>query len=198
MSNPEQPTDDDFPVLHEWDAWLRTPPGEAAPEFVERVLAEVLAGPSLPRQILDAYRTPEPSPEFVARTLARVREAERAGWRRVLAAHRTPEASPDFVARTLAALGIERRARRRPWHASVRLRAGAILLAAATAGGLAWHLARDHEPARTPRTLTAEAFSSAPWATAMVQAQALQGRSGLRFVALDGLLSTTLVREPGG
>jgi len=72
----------------------------------ERALDRELDGldRELPRILLQAHAAPAPAADFVARTLAAVRDDRKARWQQVLARHVAPEPSPQFVHRTLAAL----------------------------------------------------------------------------------------------
>ena len=58
----------------------------------------------LPGELLRAYAAPEPTVDFVARTLGALRADRLAHWRELLARYVAPEPSPEFVARTLSAL----------------------------------------------------------------------------------------------
>jgi hypothetical protein len=92
----------------------------------------------LPRELLDAYTVPPPSPGFVDATWAAARAS---AWQRALAHNSVPEPTPDFVERVLRSLREQRdpartgrvlrgpaswRAPRFAWAAAV---AAAILLA---------------------------------------------------------------------
>jgi hypothetical protein len=58
----------------------------------------------LPQLLLRCHQAPEPSPRFLAQTLAAITNDRQARWQQLLARHVAPEPSPQFVARTLAAL----------------------------------------------------------------------------------------------
>ena len=118
-----------FPSEPEWLA-LPTPP--VADDFVARTLAALqqdraagmpaageppaadgetdtntggaVAGHLLTPNLLRHFAPPEPTTDFVARTLRAVQDDRRARWRELLARHVAPEPTPEFVARTLRAL----------------------------------------------------------------------------------------------
>jgi hypothetical protein len=144
----DRPDDRDRPFPSEAE-WLSLPlPDEAArtglpsPGFVDAVADAIAAdaqldrdlaqaGLALPRELLAAHTPPEPSPDFVARTLGALQDDRRARWQRLLARHVAPGPSPFFVARTLAALRNERQAPAASGQRLWRLGLPAALLAAA-------------------------------------------------------------------
>lgn len=89
------------------------------PAFVDRTMDALvdagLAAPApgtddvaLPPELLAAFASPDPSPDFVARTLAALQQDQARRVDDVLARYSAPEPSPEFVARTLAALAVDR------------------------------------------------------------------------------------------
>lgn len=101
--------------------WLDLPVPEIAPDFVDRTLAARqldllahadaepdLAGHLLTPSHLAAHAAPEPSPDFVARTVRTVLADRHRRWRETLAKYVAPEPSPTFVSKTLAALATDR------------------------------------------------------------------------------------------
>jgi hypothetical protein len=111
-----------------------TPPIHVSSDFVARTLARVRADrermakeaeehedsvrleAAIPRRLLAAYQSPEPSADFVATTLDRVlrdrdhsrgHELDDATLQRLLADYIPPRISIDFVERTLAALSAD-------------------------------------------------------------------------------------------
>ncbi len=152
----DRPDDHDRPFPSEAE-WLTLPlPDEAvrtglpSPGFVDAVADAIAAdarldrdlaqaGLALPRDLLATHTPPEPSPDFVARTLDAVNDDRRARWQRLLARHVAPGPSPFFVARTLAALRNDREApaasRPRVWRLGL---AAALLAAAATVVFALW------------------------------------------------------------
>ena len=92
---------------------------EVSNDFVDRTLHALRSraagahpsdgGTELPAELLRAYATPEPTIDFVARTVSALRADRIAHWRELLARYVAPEPSPEFVARTLSALTAGRR-----------------------------------------------------------------------------------------
>jgi hypothetical protein len=92
---------------------------EVSNDFVDRTLRALRAcaagahandgGAELPAGVLRAYAPPEPSIDFVARTVSALHADRIAHWRELLARYVAPEPSPQFVARTLSALTAGRR-----------------------------------------------------------------------------------------
>jgi hypothetical protein len=75
------------------------------PEVATEGAAEgTVVGHLLTPDLLAAFKAPEPSKDFVARTLQAVQDDRRSRWRDLLAKYVAPEPSPEFVARTLRAL----------------------------------------------------------------------------------------------
>ncbi|HEX5052175.1 MAG TPA: hypothetical protein VFZ65_10415 [Planctomycetota bacterium] len=127
MDAPDRP----FPSEAEWldPEWIDRvlKPGEfpVSTDFVERTLQAIAEQATataleaeldrcLPAAALRTFTAPEPSADFVASTLAMLRQDRRARWRELLARHVAPEPSPQFVARTLTALDAERDAAAAP------------------------------------------------------------------------------------
>ncbi|HZN37705.1 MAG TPA: hypothetical protein VFD82_02820 [Planctomycetota bacterium] len=121
-----------FPSEAEWLQLGGPGPGstaelEVSNDFVDRTLralrsraagdhagespgdASAEAGTGLPAKLLRAYAAPEPTINFVTRTLTALRADRLAHWRELLARYVAPEPSPEFVARTLSALTAGRR-----------------------------------------------------------------------------------------
>lgn len=59
---------------------------------------------ALPNDVLQQFKAPSPSTDFVANTVAVVMNDRRQRWQEMLSRHVAPEPSPAFVSRTLAAL----------------------------------------------------------------------------------------------
>ena len=178
--NAEQP----FPAESEW---LDLPCPEVSADFVEDTWQRARAGwydrgsddepddadapdpdaIELPREVLDAYTVPQPSPGFLEATWAATRAS---AWQRALAQHSVPEPSPNFVERVLRSLheptqrrGVVRQlaSRRVLWLAS----AAAVLIAA-----LWLNTWSDDSilPFILPfEVLSSQAFSPDPWAVAL-------------------------------
>jgi len=162
----------------------------------------------LPGTLLDAYRAPEPAPDFVRRTTALVVEKRRpddAELARLLAAYEPPQADPDFVTRTLEALrfdgapagGPRPLPARRSWptRSSWPLRTALVGLAAAAAVvvALAWFGGeRDASRPAVPVDVVAQldtAQDLSPAITVTRFARHAAGRTpGLRYEPVDGLL----------
>lgn len=125
------PADGAFPG-HEFPSeaeWLSLPVPEIAADFVDRTLAARqadplahgdqapddaavhgdldLAGHLLTPHHLQAHTAPEPSADFVARTVRTVLADRQQRWREALAKYVAPEPSPAFVSKTLAALATD-------------------------------------------------------------------------------------------
>jgi hypothetical protein len=117
-----------FPSEAEWLQLGGPNPGnpadlEVSDDFVDRTLRALRsrgagAHPSdggtelpaeLPPELLRAYVAPEPTIDFVTRTVSALRADRLAHWRELLARYVAPEPSPEFVARTLSALTAGRR-----------------------------------------------------------------------------------------
>ena len=100
---------------------------QVSSDFVDRTLRALLGGgagghasesgeaaraegsPGLPAELLRAHAAPEPTIDFVTRTVTAVRADRLAHWRELLARYVAPEPSSEFVARTLTALTAGRR-----------------------------------------------------------------------------------------
>jgi len=121
--------------------WLDVePPADLATgaEFVQRTMQSLqdeglatptAAGPELLRpEVLAAFRAPEPTADFVERTLQALAKDRREGFRDLIARHVVPEPSQQFVERTLRALAGERHSRPRWSWAWPLLAAAAALL----------------------------------------------------------------------
>lgn len=155
----------------------------------------------LPRDLLAAYEVPVPSADFVARTLATVRDArteqpDDAELERILAQHRPPLASVDFVERTLAALRRDRPQVSAAMRLVPRREIGGkrrLILAVAAAAVLlsAWWLVarRGASIAVDPHSLVAasEDFSPSPTTNRFARQSAQPAGEELDFRPLDGL-----------
>lgn len=107
-----------------------------------------VVGHLLTPDLLAAFKAPEPTEDFVARTLRAVQNDRRSRWRDLLAKYVAPEPSPEFVARTLRALaddgnrsprpaaragaparwGVVRSSLSKPWFLSLVALAAALLV----------------------------------------------------------------------
>jgi hypothetical protein len=105
-----------------------------------------IVGHLLTPDILAAFKAPDPSKDFVARTLQAVQDDRRSRWRELLAKYVAPEPSSEFVVRTLRALandagparrnsaratannrwGVVRSSLSRPWFLSLVALAAAV------------------------------------------------------------------------
>lgn len=188
MDEQRTPDVDRFPELSEWEGWLRGEPTADLPavsaDFVDRALRHVRDEAF--GLLLAAYRVPEPSADFVARTATAVHEAN-SRWQRTLAGYRVPRPSRDFVERTLAALGIARRQPLRLW--TLRRAAAVALVALGLGAAAAWWWSRPQpEAASVAFVPDADDHSPAPWATALARLST----TNLRLVLPDPLLLATL------
>ncbi len=119
------------------------------PEVATEGAAEgTVVGHLLTPDLLAAFKAPEPSKDFVARTLQAVQDDRRSRWRDLLAKYVAPEPSPEFVARTLRALandgnlsprpaarsgahapwGVVRSSLSKPWFLSLMALAAALFV----------------------------------------------------------------------
>lgn len=187
--------------------------GLPSPDFVDRVAEAIAADAALdralaqqalgfPRELLAAHAPPPPSPGFVDRTMAALRDDRRARWQRILSRHVAPAPTPFFVARTLAALrrdreaAASRRAPQRDWRTPL------LAVAVAAAAALWLLLAPDRAPERLPSTplqvavspAFAPSYATATLASLLVRQQANADRTALPNVGPDGLW---LLRQEG-
>jgi hypothetical protein len=150
--NGKHPAEPEFPdhTFPSETEWLSLPVPDIAADFVERTLAARqfelaaeddgdVAGHLLTHYHLQAHAAPEPSADFVARTVRSVFADRQQRWREALAKYVTPEPSPTFVSKTLAALAKDhvppvpalgaRRSRLRLWPLLALAASVAIVLA---------------------------------------------------------------------
>lgn len=202
--------------------WLSLPAPPVADDFVARTLAALqqdraaepaaasepaaadagggVAGHLLTPDLLRHFAPPEPTADFVARTLRAVQDDRRTRWRELLARHVAPEPTPEFVARTLRALADDR-----PGPTTVR-RAGRwslgrwsaarwlppLLLAAATVAALVLLQARPAAPleqrlAAAARPSSALAYAATPLAAVFGAAAEAAEPRALSSAGADGM-----------
>lgn len=174
-SHPEREPDDEGSFPDE-GTWLTLPCPEVAPDFVERTWQRVRTADAigadpdaiaLPREILDAYTVPAPSPGFVEATLAATRAP---AWRDALTQHRVPEPSPTFVERVLQSLREQPEPARGRGVLRHLTTARMLSLATAAAALVVAAVLLTASPDRVGlpfEVLSSHAFSPDPWAVAL-------------------------------
>lgn len=196
--------------------WLSLPAPPVADDFVARTLAALqqdrqsrpaepaaaeaetddgggVAGHLLTPDLLRHFAPPEPTTDFVARTLRAVQDDRRSRWRELLARHVAPEPTPEFVARTLRALAEDRSGPatvRRSW--SLQRWLPPLLLAAATVTALVLLQSQPAAPleqrlAAAARPSSTLAYAATPLAAVFGAAAAAAEPRALSSGGADGM-----------
>ncbi len=172
-----------------------------------RIEADAVDDVTLPRTLLDQYRAPAPSSDFVSRTAAAVAadrgRSDDAELRRLLERYTPPKISAGFVARTLDALRDapaspslrlvrDAAAPRRPTLRQALVAAAALVIV--VLGVRAFGRGGSAPPQPSPEVIVASALSFSPSSatTAFARLTAAPTRGAteddLDLVPLDGLL----------
>lgn len=178
--------------------WLHLPPPPIDAGFTartwQRIRADRGADAGSPadeplRRLLPAHQVPEPSPGFVAATLAAIQRDRAEVWRSLLLRYQTPTPSADFVQRTLRALQTAARPgprRRTLWLAAGLAAAAAVVLALVWPRPLPVRSLQEAALERVPPA-SAAAFSPTPMA-GLLLARPAAAELALADLPIDGLM----------